>query len=124
MKSLNPQLIISFLLLFLVSCDPQQEEMEISNDLGNVKIQLYANRMSPLDGWMMTLSVVAFDRAPRELKTEVYVEHLNPEFVKMNWTSSHSGILTFFERDEAQRRFKVVATKDLTHVYELLENPS
>lgn len=121
MKSLNPQLTISFLLLILVACDPQTESMQIKNESQEVVIDLYADRMSPLDGWMTTLEVTAFDREPRKLTTEIYVEHLNPEYVKMEWTSSHAGILTFLERDDALRKFKVVVNQDLTHVYELLE---
>lgn len=119
----NPQLITTLLLTFLLSsCDPQEGTMQLENSTGEVKLKIDVSRLSPLDGWKMILAVEAFDRPPRELVTEIFVNELTSQYVKMKWDNPSAGVLTFAERDGATRRFRIVATEDLTHVYELIED--
>ncbi len=117
-------LLVIAALLAIAACDPQTHVLKFENPTGEVKIEITADRENILDGWMTEFKVYPFDRKEVTMTTEIYFSNPGYEFVKIEWQNDYSGLITITERDDIERKFKLVSNKELTHLYEIFDQSS
>lgn len=111
----------TLLLFMLVACEPQSASMEFKNVNEEIRVLLEGSTNGPLDPWKVKMTILAYDKPLTFLEAEIYLEKLSSEYVSMAWKNEHFGVLTFVQRDDTKRIFKLVADEELTHFYEVSE---
>jgi len=113
--------VIFVLSLLLNGCSERKAEMAMENATGEVGILFLGTQKSALEAWNVKMTIFAYNRPETNLQTEVFVTNLNEENVKVDWENENLAIITFHERDNSERKFKLLANKEITHFYEIKE---
>ena len=104
-------LILLHLLLFLASCgSPKTSTLVKTTQDGKTTITISGKKQMSLSPFSVTMTVKSGDIPEGSLLFEIVADDINDSNVRVDWSDAQHGMITFTQRDNAQKIFSITVS--------------